>query len=110
MAAQPRPRVKRLKAVGLGLGGLDDLPHIDAHAVADDGHLVRKADVDVAVGVLQQLLHLGHGGGRDLVDAAGQHAAVQRRGDLGGVAPDAADHLGGVFGLVLLVAGVHALR
>ena len=110
VAAEARARIKRLETVRLRLGGLDDLPDVDAHAVADDGHFVCKADVDVAVGVFEQLLHFRHGGGRNFINAAGQNAAVKRRRDFRRVFADAADDLRRVLRLVLLVARIDALR
>ena len=109
VAAEARARIERLEAVRLRLCRLDDLPDVDAHAVADDGHFVGEADVDVAVRVLEQLLHLRDGRGADLVHAAFEHMAVQRRGDLGAVLSDAADDLRGILCLILLIAGIDAL-
>src|SRR5690606_22881403 len=92
----------------LGRGRLDGFPQVDAQLVTEDRHLVDEGDVDVPVGVLQQLGHLGLAGaadGDDLLDEApvegGRPVAAG-----GGVA---ADHLGGVAQAVLGVARVDAL-
>ena len=37
MAADAGARVEGLEAVGLGLGGLDDLPDVDAHLAGEEG-------------------------------------------------------------------------
>ena len=109
MTAQTGAGIEGLEAVGLGLGSVDDLPDVDAHLVAQNGQLVDKADVDVAVGVLQDLLHLRHGGGGHGVHIALENGAVDHRDHLGGVVTDGAHHLGGVAGLVHQIARIHAL-
>ena len=43
------------------VGQPDDLPHVEAEVLADQRELVGEGDVDVAVGVLDQLGHLGAG-------------------------------------------------
>ena len=57
--AQPRPRIERHEAKGLGAGGVDHLPHVDAHGVVDQLQLVHEGDVDGAKDVLGQLDRLG---------------------------------------------------
>ena len=68
VAAQARARVERLEAERLGLGRLDHLPDVDAHAVVEHLQLVDQGDVDRAVGVLQDLARLGHLGRGDRHD------------------------------------------
>ena len=51
----PGPGLKRHEAVGLGRGGVDHLPDVDAHAVAEDRQLVDERDVHRAEDVLEQL-------------------------------------------------------
>ena len=108
--AQTGAGIEGLKAVGLGLGRLDDLPDVDAHAVAQNRQLVDQADVDVAVGIFEDFFHLGHGGAAHAVHGRLQHRLVKRGGDIGAFGGDAAHHLGGVLGFIDGVAGVHALR
>jgi len=62
VAADPGSRIEDLEAERLGAGAPDRVPQVDAQLVAEDGHLVDQRDIDVAVGVLQQLGHLGFAG------------------------------------------------
>ena len=66
----PGPGVERLEPERLGRRAADDVPQVDAELVAEPRHLVDQRDVDVPVGVLQQLGHLG------LAGAAGRHHGV----------------------------------
>ena len=109
MAAETGAGVEGREAVGLGLGGVYHLPHVDAHAVAEHAELVDEADVDVSVGVLEDLLHLGHGRARHARHAALEHGLVHRADELERLLADGAHHLGRVLRLVDEVAGVHAL-
>ena len=47
------------EAVGLAAGGVDHLPDVDAHPVAEHGQLVHQRDVHGAEDVLEQLRELG---------------------------------------------------
>ena len=109
MAAEPGAGVERGEAVGLGLGRVDDLPHVDAHAVAEHRELVHQADVDVSVGVLEDLLHLGDRRARHARDASLEHGLVDRRDAFERLLADGAHDLGRVLRLVEEVAGVNAL-
>jgi len=74
-----RARVERLEPERLGPGGLDHVPQVDAQLVAEPGHLVDQRDVDVPVGVLQQLGRLC------LAGALGAHHRVDEPAvELGG--------------------------
>ena len=72
----------------LGRGGVDDLPDVEAHPLAQQGELVDERDVDVAEDVLEQLGQLGRVGRGHLddvlVDVAQQRGracrALRRRG------------------------------
>jgi len=110
VSAQTRSRIERLEAVGLGLSCVHNLPHADAHFVAEHGQLVDQTDVDVAVSVFENLLHLGNRRAGYLIDLAVQHRAVHGGDDLGGVLADGADNLRGVLGLIDQVAWIDALR
>ena len=57
--AQAGAGVERLEAEGLGAGGGDHLPDVDAHGGEHDFHFVDQGDVDGPVNVLQQLGGLG---------------------------------------------------
>ena len=76
MTTQTRARIERRETVRLRLGRIDDLPYVDAHAIAQHGHLIHQADVHVAVCVLQDLLHLGHRRAGHLGHAAIKHRLV----------------------------------
>src|SRR5262249_25458491 len=52
VATHPGARLEAHEPEGLGGGGLDDLPNVDAHTVAEHRHLVHERDVDVAEDVL----------------------------------------------------------
>ena len=56
--ADARTRSEGLEAERLGLGAVDDVPDVDPQLVAEARHLVDQGDVDVPVGVLEQLGHL----------------------------------------------------
>ena len=43
----------------LGCGGVNDLPHVEAHPLAQERKLVDERDVDVAKDILEQLCELG---------------------------------------------------
>ena len=109
MPAQARTGIERLEAVGLGLGGVDDLPDVDVHFVAQNGQLIYQADVDVAVGILQDLLHLRHGGRGYGGHISLQDGAVHHGDDLHGVGADGTHNLGGIAGLVDEIARIDAL-
>src|SRR5262249_21915545 len=66
--AQPGAGVERHESEGLGSRGFDDLPDIDSHAIAHQGHLVNQSDVDHAEGIFEQLYHFRHGRGTDRHD------------------------------------------
>ena len=80
MPAQPRSRVERLESEWLGLGSVDHLPDVDAHAIVENLQLVHQGDVDRAVRVFEDLARLGDfraGDGHDLDD----HFAVKGGGE-----------------------------
>ena len=81
MQCPPRPGagLERLEAERLRRGGLDDLPDVDPHPVAELRELVDERDVDRAVDVLEQLRQLGRLGRRDLVDGVDRRAVDARR-------------------------------
>ena len=76
VSAQAGTRIKCGKPIGLRLGSIDNFPHIDAHAIAQHGHLVHQTDIHIAVGILQDLLHLGHGRARHLGHATFEHRLI----------------------------------
>ena len=76
---RPGPGLERREAERLRRGGVDHLPHVDLHPVAELRELVDERDVDGAVDVLEQLRQLGGLGRRDLV-----HRVDRRAVDVGG--------------------------
>ena len=110
MAPQTGAGIEGLKAVGLGLGGVDDLPEVDVHFIAQLHQLVYQTDIHIAVGIFQNLLHLGNGRGGDGMHLGPQHCPVDGSDAFGGILADGAHHLGGVLGLIDQVAGIHPLR
>jgi hypothetical protein len=82
VAADAGAGKERHVAEGLGLGGVDHLPDVDAQGVEADLQLVDQGDVDEPEDVLGQLDRLGgagvadrHRGGDGVVERAG-HAAL----------------------------------
>ena len=63
VAAETRAGVEGHEAEGLGGGGVDDFPDVDAHAQAEHFQLVDQRDVDAAEDVFEQLGHF-RGAGR----------------------------------------------
>ncbi len=102
--------VKRLKTVRLCLGGFNHFPNIDPHAVADNSHLVGKANIDIAVSVFKQFFHLSHSWRRNFIDTARQDAAVKHRSHFGGIRAHAAHDFRRIFRLILLIARIHTFR
>ena len=93
------PRV----AVGQG----DRLPHVDAEAIGQAGELVGRGDVDVAVGVLHQLDHLGRRGVGEH-DLAAHEGGVQIAPRLGRRPVEPADDAGVLDQLAQDLAGQDA--
>jgi hypothetical protein len=81
--------------VGLGGGGVDDLPDVDAHAVGEHRKLVAERDVDRAEDVLEELRQLG-GRGRGDPHEVVAHKPVERFGTLGARLGEAPEDLRGV--------------
>jgi hypothetical protein len=108
VAAHARPRRELHEAVGLGRGGLDDLPDVDLHAVAEHRQLVDERDVDRAEDVLEQLGQLRRLGRRDADDLVAD-LAIQGNRAVQALRRQAADDLGCVAHRVVGAARVDAL-
>src|SRR5262249_50108107 len=100
--------IERLEAEGLGLGGVDDLPDVDAHAIVEDLQLVDEGDVDGSIGVLQDLTRLGDFGAGDR-DHARHPLAIKNRGQFQAGRVQAANDFGDRRRGVVRVARVLAL-
>ena len=95
--------------VPLGPGGFQHFMGVDAEAVEDQRQFVDQGDVDVALGVLDDLGRLGHADAGSLVGADGDDRAVQRIDEVGHLRGGAGGHLGDGFQAVLLVARIDPL-
>src|SRR5262245_18412322 len=60
VTTEARTRIERLEAERFRLGGLDDVPYIDAPPLEGDLQLVHQGDVDRAKDVLEDLRRLGN--------------------------------------------------
>ncbi len=109
MSADARPRIEGLESERLGLRGVDGGPQVDAELVGEHGHLVHQGDVDVAVGVLEQLGHLRLAGA-DRRDHGVDDLAVELDRASGALLGEAANDLRGVADAVHGIARVDALR
>jgi len=95
--------------VPLAAGGLQHGLGVDAHLVEDDGQLVDEGDVDVALGVLDDLGGLGHLDAFGLVGADDNDLAVELVDQLGHFGRGAGSDLLDGGDAVFLVARVDAL-
>lgn len=96
--------------IPFGTGGFQHFEGVDAQALEDDGQLVHERDVQVALGVLDDLGGLGHLETGGAVDARLDHGAVDLGQQVGrGLVGTGDDLLDGLQG-VDLVAGVDAFR
>ena len=55
VTAQPRARIERHETERLGLGSVDDFPHVDVELAANLRDLIHQADVHGAEGILEKL-------------------------------------------------------
>src|SRR5207302_4334137 len=92
VAAEARPGAEAHVAERLRCGGIDDLPDVDSHPVAEDCELVDEGDVDRAEDVLEQLRQLGRLGARELVHGV-ERLAIEGRGAGGALGSDPSEHL-----------------
>ena len=109
MSAETGTGIERLEAVRFGLCRVDDFPNAYAHLVTKLRKFIDETDVDVAICVLQDFLHLGNRRRRNFVDIALQHRSVHRCNDFSRVCADRSDDLGCVFCLIDQIARIDAL-
>ena len=105
---RPGPGVEGHEAEGLGLGSVDDFPHVDGHPVAHQRQLVDEADVDGAERVLEQLDHLRDARRADRNDGLDRRTVEGAR-ELDAGRRQAADDLRHVVRLKRRIARVDAL-
>ena len=109
VTSEARPGKEGHVAEGLGGGGADHLPDVDAHRRVDHLELVDERDVDRAKDVLEQLGGLGGSAARHRHHFA-NHPRIDRGGTLQAGGREPADHLGDLGELALGVARILALR
>ena len=99
-----------LEEIPLRTGRLEHLEGVDADPVEDDAELVDQGDVDVALGVLDDLGGLGHLDARRTVGAGLHHEVVGAGDHIQAFFIASADHLHDGLDGVHLVARIDALR
>ena len=109
VAAEARARAEAHVAERLGRGGVDDLPDVDPHPVAEDRELVDERDVDRAEDVLEQLRELGRLRAGELVHRV-DRAPVEVGGPARALGRDPAEHLRRRLRRPVLAPRVDALR
>jgi hypothetical protein len=82
---------------------------VDADPVEDDRQFVHQGDVEIALGVLDDLGCLGHLDAGRRIDAGGDHAGIHLANSLEGFGGIAGDHLDDLGQRPLLVARVDPL-
>src|SRR5690606_30304616 len=101
--------IEGMKTKGLGGRGLDHLPDVGIHPIAEDLHLVDERNVDTPVDVFEELGHLGHARTRDGDDVL-DHTAIQCNGNVTARFRVSTHELGNVPRAVDGVVRVFALR
>ena len=105
---RPGPGLEAHEPERLRRGGVDDLPEVDLHPLAELGELVDERDVHGAEDVLEQLRQLGRLRRGDPVHGV-DGGAVELGGALGAGLGDPADDLGHVLRRPVGAAGIDAL-
>ena len=105
---RPGPRLERHESERLRRGGVDDLPDVDIHPVAELSELVDERDVDGAEDVLEEFRELGCFGRRDGVHVV-DRGGVELDGCSSRVGVDAAHDLGHGLRRPVLATGIDAL-
>ncbi len=93
VAADPEARLVDV-AVGLAVGGLDDLLDVDPDPLGVAGELVGEGDVHVAIGRVGELAELGRLGAAHPDDLRVEDRGVEGGRPVAGGRPDPADELG----------------
>src|SRR5215213_5253364 len=109
MATYSRPRIESFETKGLGFCHTDDIPNVDSQLMTESGHLIDQGDVDVTIGILEQLRHLCFtraSCGHHHVDELG----VEAHGAAGARLSEAPNYLRGVLDTEVWVTWVNPLR
>ena len=96
--------------VPFAASGFKHFKSVDAQSAKDNGKLVHKGDVEVALGVFNHLGSLGHLDAGGPVDARRDHGTVDLHQQIGGGLVRAGNDLGDGFKGMHLVAGIDAFR
>ena len=105
MPAQAGTGIKRLESEGLGPGGVDHLPDVDADPHEEHLQFVDQGDIDRAVGVFQDLGGLGHFATGDRHDL-GHGLAIEQLGQPAAGRVDPAHDLGNALGGEVRIARI----
>ena len=101
---------REIQEIPLAAGGREDFLGIDFHAVEDHRQFVDQRDVDIALGVLDDLGGFGDADARCLVGAGRDDGPVDRVDEIGRFGGRTRGDLDDVRQPMGLVAGVDALR
>ena len=96
--------------VPFGAGRFQHLFGVDAQTLEDDGQFVDQGDVDVALGILDDLGGLGHGNRAGPEGAGGDDRGVELIDEVGAGRRRAGGHLADVGDPMLAITGIDALR
>ena len=107
MAAESGAGIKRREPKGLGLGGFDYLPDVDAHFVINKLQFIDEGDVHAAINILKQLRSLGDAAGGNWHERL-DGGAVNGLGFFQTSGRVAADHLGDTPDAVLSIGRIFA--
>ncbi len=106
-AVSPHSRagIESLESKGLGRSTSDGIPDVHVQTPAEESHLVDEGDVDVPVGVLEELGHLGFSRSLEQYDLCAE-LRVEGCGPVSSYLVEPADQAGCVVDAPLLVARI----
>lgn len=90
-------------------GCLDDVAGVDVHGIEDFGEFVHEGDIDVALGVLDNLTGLGDFHGRCLMCAVDKYGVINSVNDISDLWCGARSDLADFLDCMLLIAWVDTL-
>ena len=109
VSTETRTGIERRKAIGFCFSSVYYLPHVNTHTIAEHRHFVYKADIDVAVRVFENLLHLGHSGSGHARHTAFENRFVYGGDAFEGILANGPNDFGSVLGFVDEIARVNSL-